>query len=402
MEQRKVIGNVNVLDLRTATEASIREIASIGNANFVLVTSETANLLRQLSIGNINLTHEAPANADVQLVMGPVEIGKDHFSSASGPLGLLVMGPLTVAPDATAEDLDRGLSVAMVMGPLTCPEHLAGVVQSKAPLVMGPIRAYPILAKMHTGMLKLDAAYLESLADRTELGVVGSVVVPEPLPTGLIERKLAKLHVTGAITCSESDASAFHAVLTGTSGPVREIPDGHKVIDREIELTRQLLESISDRKLYCARRVVISNDVDPTLFAAKVDSLVCKRGILYPQALQEAIGKVCDLLATQAIPYEGDLWLIDGETKLHPSRFDYLSGKATLVVDGDLTLEPDVRPETITTRIAKVHLTGIIRSTPEQRAALEALLGISDGIFEGLEEEPKDDARTANVNYLVL
>ncbi len=402
MEQRKVVGNVNILDLRNATEESIGEYASIGNANLVLYTSETAHLLSKLSIDNINMSFETPSNIKVQLIMGPLTIGKDHFAEATEPLGLLVMGPVTVAPDVPAGDLDRGLAVAVVMGPVACPEPLAGLVQSKARLVMGPVRPYPVLGKMHLGSLVLTEAYLKGLDDRSELGVVGSVAVPEPLPSELIRRKLAVLHVTGGTTCPERNAPDVQSILTGTSGPIHRIPDGFKPIDREIELTRELLGAISDRRLYFLRSVTIAADVDASLFSSKIEKMICRRTLLYPESLHAAVATTCDLLDTNATSYEGELWRIDGETELHPSRFDYLSGKATLVVNGVLSIAPEVRADLLASRIAKVHNHGVIRSTDEQRSALEARLGVADGVFTDFDEESGDAFRLGNANYLTL
>ncbi|MGB2983238.1 MAG: hypothetical protein WBC63_05170, partial [Candidatus Bipolaricaulia bacterium] len=309
MEHGRVIGNANILDLRNATEESVKAYESIRNANLVIYTRETAHLLHKLEIGNINMTFEAPSNVKVQLMMGSLEIGTDHFANLTEPLGLLVMGPVTVAPDVPAELLDRGLAFAMVMGPISCPEPLAALVQSKAQLVMGPIRPYPLLAKMHMGSLTLDAAYLEGLNDRTELGVVGALTVPETLPSELIRKKLARLHVTGRTTFVDRNTADFQSILTGTSGRVRTIPDGFKVVDKEIEMTRDLLASITERKLYFTERVVIRDDVDESLFSGKIEGLACERTIFCPQKLQGAVAKVCDLLNTEVVAYEGELWL---------------------------------------------------------------------------------------------
>ena len=66
----KVIGNVNVLDIRHATEDSIAGIEKIGNVNIVVHTRETAPLVGRLRAGNLNATIEATAEARVQLFSG--------------------------------------------------------------------------------------------------------------------------------------------------------------------------------------------------------------------------------------------------------------------------------------------------------------------------------------------
>lgn len=404
MERGKVIGNVNILDLRGATEESVKEYESIGNVNMAIYLPETAHLLHKLVIGNINATAEVPPDVRVELIMGPLDIGAEHFANVTNQIGFMVMGPVTIAPDVPPEALERGLAVAMVMGPVTVPEPLAGIFQSKAQLVMGPVTSYPVLEKIHKGKLTLDRTYLESLDPASELVVVGSVTVPEGIPAGLIRKKLAVLHVTDATTCFAPNEDELRAALTGTSGALRVIPPGFKVIEKKVRITRHLLTSISDRKLFFTRSVEIEPDVDAALFGQKIDGLACEGTIIAPQSLQEAVAKVCDLLDTRTLFYEGTLWHITSESELHPTRFDYLDGKATLYVSGVLTIDPTVSPELLASRLAKVHLTGVIECSPEQQAALEARIGISDGLFDrcGTDPDEKDDQRIGNANYLAL
>lgn len=403
MERGKAIGSVNILDLRKATEESLREYEEIRSVNMALYTSETAHLLRKLKIGSVNSAVEVPADVKVELIMGPLKIGAKHFSELAAPLGLLVIGPVTISPDLKPEDLDRGLAIGMVMGPITCPEPLVAIVQSKLQLVMGPVQSYPVFEKVYMGSLALDDAYLRGLDDRTELVVVGSLKVAEKLPSDLIRRKIAKLHVTGLTTCFDGNAAILRSVLTGTSGRVRTIPDGFKVIEKEIRLTRDLLTSITERKLYFTQDVVIDAEVDESLFAAKIESISSEGTVFCPQPLRSALSKVCDLLDTRAVFYEGELWMIDGETELHPSRFDYLDGKATVVVTGVLTVSESVAPDVLASRLATVYLYGVIECSPEQQAAIESRIGVSEGVFDnpGLESErPEYALRSAN--YLVL
>ena len=101
VEHGKVIGNVNILDLRKATEESVSTYERIENVNLAVVTSETAHLLHRLTIGNLNASAEVTPETKVETIMGPLDIGADHFQNVSHPIGLLVMGPVTIAPDLT-------------------------------------------------------------------------------------------------------------------------------------------------------------------------------------------------------------------------------------------------------------------------------------------------------------
>ena len=51
-EKKKIIGNVGILDMRTATEESIDRIAKIGNVGSILCSPETKQYVTKLQIGN--------------------------------------------------------------------------------------------------------------------------------------------------------------------------------------------------------------------------------------------------------------------------------------------------------------------------------------------------------------
>jgi hypothetical protein len=96
----------------------------------------------------------------------------------------------------------------------------------------------------------------------------------------------------------------------------------------------------------------------------------------------EFVARKCDLLQTQAVFHAGEVWLIDEPTTLVAARFDYLEGKATLVVRDQLGIAPDLEPKVLADRLDKVHNLDCIRCTPAQMAALQARLGLNQGDFE--------------------
>jgi len=405
MEGKRVLASVNLLDLRKATEESVAAYSAIQSANLVVYSPETAHLLHQLNIESINGTAEVPANVHVELVMGPLTLDGDTFANLSEPVGFLVMGPVSIGPDVKVEHIERGLAAVMVMGPVTVPEHLAGAFQSKTPLVMGPVASYPILDRSHMGDLVIDATYLETVNPGTEMTVVGSLRIQEDVPAGLIRKKIAKLFVTGGIMCYAHNEQELRAALAGSPSRIRVIPEGYRVVDKPIDLDRQLLSSITDKRVYFLRSIKIAPDVDERLLSERLDGLMCAGKITCPQKLQGALAKVCDLLDTEAFFYDGELWEIDYEMDLLPERFDYVDGKVTLVVTGLLRVDPSITPELLVDRVARVELFGDIECSPEQQAALESRIGSCEGIFQrfGASQDPaKDGEKPGYANYLAL
>lgn len=118
---------------------------------------------------------------------------------------------------------------------------------------------------------------------------------------------------------------------------------------------------------------------------------------------------------TKVVAYEEQLWEVPGVMTIGKSRFDFLEGKATLLVTGVLTISPEVTPELIIERIAVVHNKGVIMCTAEQMDAVQERLGIGTGVLQvstgsGEDDEEESEGRgsgedgeiTGNVGYLVL
>ncbi len=117
-----------------------------------------------------------------------------------------------------------------------------------------------------------------------------------------------------------------------------------------------------------------------------------------------------DLLETEAIFYEGKLWLVDGTTTLSTAHLGYLEDETTLIVTGKLKIEPDIPPKTLVDRLIAVHNLGQIKGSAEQVAALAFRLGISEGDLRAVSaekeseepkpEQPKDEAEYAIDNVV--
>ena len=101
-----------------------------------------------------------------------------------------------------------------------------------------------------------------------------------------------------------------------------------------------------------------------------------------------------DLLNTEALFYEGTLWLVDERARLTEARLGYIEGKVTLIVTGRLDVDPDVAPKALVDHLLAVHNLGLISGTADQIAALEFLLGASEGDLHVVSTEDKQEPET--------
>ena len=114
--------------------------------------------------------------------------------------------------------------------------------------------------------------------------------------------------------------------------------------------------------------------------------------------------KKCNLLETKAVFYEGELWHIEDKSELLSSRFDYLAGKATLVVRDELHISPAIEPKLLAERLEKIHLFAEVYCTPEQMGAIQARLGINEGelIDPTRVEREVEEEGMGNIGHLAL
>jgi hypothetical protein len=402
-KQGKVIGNVGILDLRAATEASIAQIQEIGNVGAIIHAPNQGHLVSQLNIGNLGAVLEVPDEISVKT--GQEVLSRDSFKNQAEPLQLFISGQLIINPDVPEADVRQGLGSLNLIGQIFYPEHLAGALQSRLRHLSGQMLAYQH-TNLVVGNLRLDQSQLQALDDNVELSVIGKLIMPQVLPDDLLAQKIGNVEVFKEVICREENAQTLLARLNNKSVAARItiIPAGFEWVTQPLDLDAAMLEVLPGQKLYCLDRLLIGDDVEAEALDGALDTLIIKDLLICPASLKRAMARKCNLLETKAIFYTGELWLVDGDLTLAAARFDFLADEATLVNFGDLTLAADVEPKTLADRLARVHNFGDIFGTAQQNAALQARLGINEGdLLEsgafGSEDSPN---RIGNVGHLKL
>ena len=404
MTEGKKIGNVNVLDLRNTTEETIASIRKIGNVNIILYSPATSSFLARLDIGNVNSSVELPADVKLRTTMGNMVLSPDSLRSAEGPVFHLIMGNTTIdtqSGEAAVSEALQDVAGLIIMGNVLCPESLSGVIEPKITQLMGNFTTYPDGAMLVAGSLDLHAGFLARLEEPRGLVVTGSVRVLEDVSEA-IERKLEYLQVSGTVICTEANTAAIRSKLQGGTSRLIVIPDGYRFHEGDLTLDAAAVGSLSKAKLFCTGKVILKNDIEPSALGPAIGGLRGLGMILCPEGLKDALSSSLDFVEDRVIFYEGDLWLFNEEHALHASRFEYAEGKATALVIGELTIEPDVAPDVIASRFHAIHNLGEIRCTPEQMGAVEARLGIHEGDLVDSKPREKEEYDIGNANVLAL
>ena len=404
-DQGIVYGNIGVLDIRAADEAALRGIRRIGNVGLLVHGPDNAALVNTLTVGNLGCTVEAPAH--YKLEMAPVRFDAKVLRTRSEPIGIIIMGPVTVDSDVSAEDIERGVERLFIMGPVICPDNVVAALRSKTKQQMGPVQSYPAGAKLVSilGALSLDHDALATLEDGTALNVEGRLTVPEPLSQDPLARKIRWLNVEGAVQCHEENAAVLRSLMPDRSGKFILFPAGFKVVERALTIDSTFLRFSATGKLYVNGRVMMDPAATPEEIDRNIQELRCPAMIVAPAALRDSLAPKCDLELDQVLFYDGTLWLEEGSTDLTTERFTYLDGVVTLLVEGELTIHEAVDPALLTERLAKVHNFGTIRCTPTQMGALHARMDRNEGELVDstvAEEEEEESAGVGNIGFLAL
>lgn len=401
--------NVGVLDLRNATRETLPPGSQFVNVGMIVYDGDPAELLAGVRVVNTGPIHKSLPPGEFETIMGPVVITCGFLEGRDSPINLFAMGPIDVDPDIPVQDVEEKLGLLSAMGPISCPEHLLAAIQPKVAGAMGPVSSYrcPPSAQFVRGKVVLDRDYLGGLADGTEFAVLGNLVVPAVLDNDLIRTKLTSLYVTGRITCHAENLAAIQACLADRSKRVKTIPAGYALVTAPLTLDEAALASLPGSRLYCTRRVEVSPGTSPAVLEERLETLVCEDLVLCPASLKEAIRGKGDWFKSRLVIYEGTLWQVDGEQDLAAHHFEFLEGKATLLVEGELRIDQAIAPQTLTDSLAKVHNLGTIWCTPEQMDVLRPLLGLHDGelldatmVEETVEPETEEAPGTKAISFV--
>ena len=376
----KALGNVGILDIREATEEALDGIGAIGNVGMILYSPATAGWISRLNAGNVGCTLQVPAGASV---MTGTETWSRTSIEGREPLRLVVTGKLLLHPHVPRESLEQGLESLAVVGEVASPDHLAGVIRSRARDVTGRLTAYPWVegGRFFADEVTLDAPFLEALGEGSDIVALGGVSAPEVLDDELLRRKVSSLYVGGRLRCREESMAALRSRLhdRSPSPKTSTVPAGFEPVDGRLRLDEAALGSLPGRRLYCTGLVEIAREVEAAALEDALEALQARRVLIAPAHLEGVLAARCDLLKAKAVFYEGELWHIEDKAELLPSRFEWLDGKATLLVRGDLRIAADIDPQVLADRLHKVHNLGRIVCTPEQMGALQARLGLDEG-----------------------
>ncbi|MDP6453673.1 MAG: hypothetical protein QF898_10225 [SAR202 cluster bacterium] len=401
-QNQRNLSNIGVFDIRNASEEAIKAVNSIGNVGLFITSRETASQVTHMQTKNVGAYISAPSEA--RFINAGLTIGVNYFKDRQSSESLIVNGRILIEEGVAGDDLEHGLQALYVNGSIFYPSALESIIQSKIQWHNGASVACGEDDIIEEGRWVMDESYLNNLDDDSIIITAGRLDIPDVLPNDLLERKVRSLKVAGSIRLHEENRQVLRSRIHQISNRSRTtvIPSGFQLYDMPVELNNATLQSLNDARMFVDGRVVIERDTDPALLDSSIAAIGTTDILICPEELQATIAQKCDLIQTRAVIYRGELWLVEDELEVAPSRFDFMEDGATLVVWGEFSVSPDVEPKTLADRFEAVHNFGEIYCSQAQMGAIQARMKTSQG--ELLEYAARDEGalQSANYGYLAL
>lgn len=391
---KQKIGNVGLLDLRNATAESIKGIERINNVGVVFYKKGNAHLLSSLSIGNIGKSLEIPE--DYLFINGSLSIDEAFLNSLQEPKKYFVNGAVIIAADVSEKSFRKNLFTFQVNGAVYCPTPLSGIVRDFVTGAMGEIVTYDhSLPRFELGEFTLTNAFLEAIEQPIHLVVSGVLRLPADLNMYLFNDRLSKLEVKGVVTLHEEQEPFFHKKISSLLGCVLQVtPAGFQSFNKQLRLNGRSIKRFNQAKIHTKKPIVLEKDITREAFIQAIDRIHTKSIIICHENLEDLVYERCNVLDIEVISYAENFVFVGGEQVWSEDQILAFDTPITLIVDGTLTFESGVKPESLKQKIADIHLFGQITLTEKKLAGtLHSLIGINLG-------EIKEESQKEKATYL--
>jgi len=405
MDKKKSIGNVGVLDLRSATDKSIEAIASIGNAGVVLYSKETAHLLPKLSLGNLGSSIEVDSG-EFKMITGKISLEKSSMPGYAKS-NLIITGKVVVSNTLSADDIREMVGKLIITGKIVCPKNILAVFQEKIIKLTGKISTYPEDTTLFDRNITINSTFLSGLSAKSKISVLGNIMFDKNIDNDLVRDKLEYIFCDNKIVAHEQHVEILNSIMDQEClGKLEIIPIGFDFINNDFKLDKNTLESWTHAKsLYIAGKLEVNKDVDTHLFDKKISALILKQEIICKNNLRTVVGSKYKDINLEFVTYETDYIFNDGDFEISPSYLKYASDKLVIINNGDLKISKEVDADVLFKKIEKIYNSGEIEAYGDQVGVLQAKLVKNEGDIIDLlakKVENDDSFSIRNVGYLSL
>lgn len=399
---KRIIKNVGVLDIRNASEESIKDILRVWNVGTVIYNSKTAPILSKLNIGNLGSSIEVPDKCCIYT--GQVYISHNMIQAHTSPATMVVTGQLVFLSDVTEEDIEKSIDRIVITGQILCQEKILLSLQSRLTHMTGQLLSYRDGTEVITGTLVFDNSYLNSLKSPVSLMVFGKINLSAEIDIKLFEEKIKEIDVFGKIITKEEYLEVLYGKLKDKKSQKMEIiPRGYVCVEEELNLDRVSLKQFDGPCIYARQTVRFAGDISPEDLIKHIKSMKTCDVILCHEALREAVLSINDSVSPKIIFYKGRLIEVDHEHTLTQSEIEYSPEKITYVVRGEMEVSPEVEPKLMMEKIEFIDNFGEITADEKQLGVISLLMRTREGeVIQRGKEKQDDIVEIGNVGVFNL
>jgi len=224
--------------------------------------------------------------------------------------------------------------------------------------------------RIHTGSLTVSGDGLGAADD--VLVVIGMLVITSPV-TGEVPQRIT---VVGLVLAPRGSEAVLGRVLGGGSGSVSYYrhTDGQdfKVLSGQVKLSGAMLANPAGEPgdiLIAAGQVIVTGPVTEVGFA----QVIVAGQLIAPEASRDLLEPRIQITGQSAWYRSGDPRIILEDMRVGPDFFRLLDHPVSLVLLGDMTVEPGVSEDMVREKIADIILLGTITAPPGLVAVFQVL-----------------------------
>ncbi len=401
----KKIKNVGAVDIRFASEETLKNISSISNTGVVLYSKRVKPFMNNISITNAGMVEEL--SEDYEIEIGNIEITKNSLEVLDKPLKKMVVGILTVTEDVTPELIKDKIGGLYNVGIIECPKELIGYLKTKVVKNAGMVREIEKNKVRIQGKKDITNQWLNSLEDNSNLDVMGVVSIINDIDVDLFNKKINKIELMGVARLRESYQAMFETkAKDGIKGRITIIPDNCLILKAWQEIDTVTLKRYKAERLFSRSCIIINPEVEPADIDNGIEAILAAKRIYVPKhILDSLIAKVNEDI--EITSFEGKLLVNSGDRTITQLELQYAPNAYYIVNNGDLIFADDINPDTFVEKINKIDNFADIEVKEELFGLVQMKLNINKGevINTSLEKEEdieEDVDVVSNMGYYKL
>jgi hypothetical protein len=269
----KVIGNVGLLDLTTATDEKIKNFARIGNAGAVIYTPSTFKFFSMLDFGNVGASIEVPEGYTL-VSTGKFSLDNAFLSSLEPSSLLIFLGKLNIINDISLSLFDEKIKNIIVVGKILIKEEYLEAFNRKITNQTGcKIAVIPAGYSYISEDLSLDSLSITRF-NQAKLFIAGRLNIGEDLTEEDLKKHLLKIKVKDIIICSKNIKKAVFNLCDDINTTIYDYTGKMLIVDSHYRLSKSVLKYSADNTTFMVNgELEIDEDILPEDFMGKIEKI---------------------------------------------------------------------------------------------------------------------------------